>query len=97
MRCPGTAAGASTKLLDSARWPKAAWGARGERYAIDRSMWPIEVTYRHLEGFLEHPLKPLSLRATLGYQDRARRCPYRLSKEFLAGVEQHLQRMKENA
>ncbi len=97
LRSPGTAQGTATRLRDESRWPKAAWGARGERYEVAASMWPIETPYRHLEGFLEYPLKPLSLRATLGYHDRVRRCPYRLSKEFLAAVERHLGRMKEEA
>ena len=97
LRRPGTPQGASTKLAETARWPKAAWGARGERYEIASSMWPLEVPYRPLEGFLEYPLKPLSLRATLGYQNRAMRCPYRLSKEFLEGVDSHLRRMKDEA
>ncbi|HJT79103.1 MAG TPA: DNA (cytosine-5-)-methyltransferase [Gemmataceae bacterium] len=96
LRRPKDARLGATALRVMNRWPKAAWGARGEAFEVDRSMWPVKKPYRHLEDFLEFPLKPLSLRATQGYQNRARQCPYRLSREFLDGVAQHLQRMRKD-
>jgi DNA (cytosine-5)-methyltransferase 1 len=94
LREPGPVTETSTKLPKAARWPRAAWGARGEAFAVERTPWPVATAYRHLADFLEHPLAPLSVRATRGYLDRLRQCPYRLSKEFVAGVEAHLRRMQ---
>ncbi len=94
LQCPGTPIGTHSKLENLVRWPKAAWGSKGEAFQTDLSMWPVEASYQHLEKFLQYPLKPLSLRATEGYQKRAKQCPYRLSKAFLEGVAQHLQRMR---
>jgi hypothetical protein len=59
-------------------------------------MWPVKRKYRHLKDFLRYPLKPLSLRATKGYQRRVRECPYRLSQAFVEGVESHRQRMSDD-
>lgn len=92
---PSAPRGTSRRLPDAGRWPKAAWGARGEAFAVDASAYPLDASYQHLETFLRYPLKPLSLRATLGYQARLRQCPYRLSRDFLEGVEAHRRLMSE--
>lgn len=74
-------------------WPRAAWGAKGRSYVVEASPWPVAEEYRHLAEFLRHPLKPLSPRATAGYQSRLRRCKYRLSAAFVEAVERHRRRV----
>jgi DNA (cytosine-5)-methyltransferase 1 len=54
------------------KWPKAAWGSKGKRWAVDISEWPKgRENAPALERFLSAPLKPLSLRATEGFRSRA--------------------------
>lgn len=53
------------------KWPKAAWGVKGVRRAVNISEWPLKITTPQLEDFLHFPLKPLSARATRGFRGRA--------------------------
>lgn len=74
-------------------WPHAAWGRRGERYAVAISAWPRRDPYRDLTRFLEFPPAPLSAKATAGFLKRARGSSLRFEGGFLDGVEAHLRTM----
>jgi DNA (cytosine-5)-methyltransferase 1 len=80
-------------LADSARWPRAAWGHRGDRRRVDVSMWPTAYTRPHLHDFLEFEPKPLSARATAGFLRRTRRGTLRIPEDLICGAEAHLDAM----
>jgi len=71
-------------------WPRAAWGADGERWVADVSAWPRRIESPSLEEFLRFPTTPLSERATAGFYSRARRAKLRFPPGFLDLVEEHL-------
>lgn len=85
-----------TAIKASKGWPNAAYGSKGERFAVDVSMFPLAPEYE-LTTFLSHDLKPLSLKATLGFHDRALRGKLRFADGFLDAVASHAERMSEVA
>jgi DNA (cytosine-5)-methyltransferase 1 len=80
-------------LPTGARWPKAAWGRKGEREAIDVSMWPVAYPRPHLHEFLEYPTNLLSARATAGFLSRAGRGNLRIPEDLICEAEAHLDAM----
>jgi DNA (cytosine-5)-methyltransferase 1 len=76
-----------------ARWPRAAWGRRGARWAVDVSTWPVAHRGAHLHEFLAFEPKPLSMRATAGFLSRARRGRLRIPEELIREAEAHLETM----
>ena len=87
IRDPGLVDNEPMSLDRSVKWPRAAFGSKGERYAVDVSMWPVRRPYIHLHKFLQHPLSPLSPRAASGYLSRLIRCPIKVHPRFLRAVE----------
>jgi DNA (cytosine-5)-methyltransferase 1 len=81
-------------LLAGAPWPKSAWGDRGERFAANRSLWPVTSDYQHLSDFLAYPTKLLSERASSGFFVRAKASSLRFSSGFLEAVQVHATRMR---
>ena len=51
-------------------WPKAAISVNGGVMGVKASFYPNGVNYLPILDFLNHPLKPLSLKATLGFEKR---------------------------
>ncbi len=51
-------------------WPKSAISYNGEIMGVKASYYPNGVRYTPILEFLNHPLKPLSLKATLGFEKR---------------------------
>ena len=51
-------------------WPRAAFGARGEAWAVTVSASPVRHKAPPLRAFLKHPPKPLSRRALEGFRAR---------------------------
>ena len=82
-------------LRASERWPDSAWGAPGlPSRAVSLSAWPVAAVRRPLRSFLQHPLKPLSRRASAGYLHRAAQATaLNFTPGFLQGVREHEQRM----
>ncbi|MDA8046525.1 MAG: DNA (cytosine-5-)-methyltransferase [Actinomycetota bacterium] len=73
------------------RWPTAAFGAAGQVWAVNASMWPVHEPYRHLAEVVDlETARPLSARATAGFLSRARRSGLRFAPGFLVDVEGHL-------
>ena len=67
------------KITRKQKWPTAAWGGNGKRYAANVSMYPIDRQEISLIEFLEYPCKPLSYKAAKGFENRLNsgtvRCP----------------------
>jgi DNA (cytosine-5)-methyltransferase 1 len=77
-------------LDESATWPDAAWGARGERYRASVGHYPSEAAQPGLASFLRHDLRPLSVRAAAGFLGRARKGNLRFPTGFLESIERHI-------
>jgi DNA (cytosine-5)-methyltransferase 1 len=75
-------------------WPKAAFGAKGEVYPIDVTLWPLRRKTQHLSDFLAYRLTPLSARAALGFYSRAIKARLRFQEGFLDAVHEHGQSMR---
>jgi DNA (cytosine-5)-methyltransferase 1 len=80
-------------LSPEARWPRAAWGSAGRRYAVDVSMWPVAEERPHLHEFLRYEPNLLSARATEGFLRRARRGTLRIPEDLICEAEAHLEGM----
>lgn len=67
------------EIKASQKWPGAAWGKNGRRYASLSSLYPVSRDEISLLEFLHYPCKPLSLRAAKGFENRLNmgkvRCP----------------------
>jgi DNA (cytosine-5)-methyltransferase 1 len=74
-------------LGDHAKWPNAAWGESGKRFASSASMWPVSVAMPRLQDFLRHPRTPLSSRAAAGLLKRIATGSTNVPKQFLATLE----------
>jgi len=87
IRQPGELVAEPVLLASREKWPNAAFGSAGERYAVDVSMWPEKQPYTHLHQFLKYPLVPLSRRAAAGYLSRLKRCPIKVHPRFFRAVQ----------
>lgn len=82
-------------LNDASTWPDAAWGANGKRYRVDCSAWPQVMPRPDIQDFLEHQIKPLSLKATSGFYSRLQRSTLRRPGEFDLALKRHIAHMKD--
>lgn len=97
LREPGDVTHPCKPIPPGAKWPRAAFGAKGKVYQYDVSMWPVQYERPHLLDFLRYPLRPLSARATAGFLKRAKEGFVKFPEGFLEEVEIHLQRMHREA
>lgn len=77
-------------LSQSRAWPTHAWNVGLGRFTAQLSEWPKSYRRKPLVNFLLHEPKPLSIRATAGFLERARRGSLRFPDGFLAALAQHL-------
>lgn len=77
-------------LEPGAKWPVAAWGARGEAFSYGLSRWPKAYQRKPLAEFLKHEGKPLSLRAATGFRARTKRGSLRFRPGFLAALDDYI-------
>jgi DNA (cytosine-5)-methyltransferase 1 len=77
---------ADRPLRENSKWPSAAWGEGGRRYASPASMWPVSTPLPRLREFLKHPLTPLSPRAAAGLLNRIANGSTNVPPRFLADV-----------
>lgn len=82
------------EMLDTARWPSAAWFDGKTRYEVELGTWPVAYPRQPLAQFLRHPGSPLSIRATAGFYDRACKSLLRFKPGFKEAVKAHLDRNK---
>ncbi len=97
---PGTPSSAC-RPYRGGRWPRAAWGANGQRFEVETTRWPEARPFTPIRDFLRYPLKPLSLRATRGYLGRLRAAAaegrFRMADGFYDAVQMHLRTMEAKA
>ncbi|MEY2243057.1 DNA cytosine methyltransferase [Streptomyces sp. BF23-18] len=79
-------------MSDSARWPTAAWGAKGQRWRSYVSMWPVHWPYMHLMDLVDRDgLTPLSHRAAAGFYSRTQKAKLKFDEDFLLDMKQHVE------
>ncbi|MEO7190254.1 MAG: DNA (cytosine-5-)-methyltransferase [Vicinamibacterales bacterium] len=78
-------------------WPKAAFGAKGDVFPIDVTLWPVRLKTKHLSEFFAFGLVPLSARAALGFHGRASKARLRFQEGFLDAVHDHGEFMRASA
>jgi DNA (cytosine-5)-methyltransferase 1 len=72
----------------SGRWPSAAWGDRnGKVFSCVRTEWPSHWAYKSLNDFMRFPLRPLSVRATVGFATRLAASRLRVPDELFDDLE----------
>ncbi|MFF5182259.1 DNA cytosine methyltransferase [Streptomyces sp. NPDC000345] len=78
----------------ASRWPLAAWGYKGRRWASSASMWPMHAPYRHLLDTIDlTQAHPLSLRATRGFRTRLEASRLRYNPAFMDALKLHEKHM----
>lgn len=77
------------------KWPKAAWGSEGKRYASSVSEYPVERDEVSLIGFLDYQCKPLSLKAAKGFENRLNMGKVRCPQFFKDAIHEYVERMEE--
>jgi DNA (cytosine-5)-methyltransferase 1 len=89
---PGTYdAARDTPLRSGDRWPLAAWGEAGRRFAHDVSMYPVRSDYQHLLDVMRpETADVVTLRGAAGFLDRLDRGSLRVDPEFRVAVKEHV-------
>lgn len=82
-------------LYKQAKWPKAAWGMEGKRYASNVSEYPTEREETSLIEFLDYECKPLSLKAAKGFENRLNMGKVRCPQFFKDAIHDYVERMEE--
>ncbi len=84
-------------LKNTDKWPSAAWGSKGIRYASNVSMYPAERDEISLEDFLRYSCKPLSYKAAKGFEQRLVSGKVRCPQFFKDAIHDYVEkRGKEN-
>ena len=73
-------------LGEHSKWPNAAWGEPGKRFASFASMWPVSIALPRLHEFLKHPVTPLSSRAAAGLMKRIAKGSTNVPERFLTNL-----------
>lgn len=95
---PGERSPNVRRLNDHDRWPSAACGTNGERWAVDVSLWPTQEPYQHLSDLVNlSKATPLSARATTGFYRRTQESTLNFEPNFLSDVHQHAAHMTQQA
>jgi DNA (cytosine-5)-methyltransferase 1 len=87
---PGALPESITPLKTAGTWPTAAFGKKGERFAVDVSTWPVARPSPHLATFLQFDAKPLSRKATEGFTTRLVNGGLRYRPEILQALNAHI-------
>jgi DNA (cytosine-5)-methyltransferase 1 len=83
------------ELKQADRWPNAAWGHDGRRWAVPVSMWPQQQPYQHLLDVVDaDQLVPLSRRAVEGFHSRMERSGLRFDEGFRLAIKKHAEAMR---
>lgn len=82
-------------LIIKKSWPKSAWGANGIRKESKASLYPSGQKRISLLDFLQFPRKPLSLKATMGFQKRLSEGGMRSPSFFKETIKHHIELMSE--
>jgi DNA (cytosine-5)-methyltransferase 1 len=79
------------------KWPDAAFGSRGKRYAMPNRSFRGMKRPPAIHRFLCEDVRPLSAKATLGFLKRAQKGGQRFPDGFLKSLEQHATSMAQHA
>ncbi len=84
---PGEPLVEGVAMTSGSKWPTAAYGSKGDAWAVDVSLWPKQMPYRHLADLVDlDDAPPLSARATAGFLNRAERSTLNFADGFLADM-----------
>jgi DNA (cytosine-5)-methyltransferase 1 len=83
-----------SELSQDVRWPRAARFDGNRRYAVAINDFPVWKDRSPLVEFLDHPGKPLSIRATRGFLSRTERAKLRFPDGFQQRLREHLSAME---
>jgi DNA (cytosine-5)-methyltransferase 1 len=87
---PGEPVHSGTRMRSGQRWPRAAFGSKGKRWAMETSMWPQRRRYVHLRKLVDlEACQPLSARGAAGFLLRTQRGNLRFADGFLEDVAEH--------
>lgn len=80
------------ELTGNHKWPSAAWGGNGKKYASSASHYPVRRDEISLVEYLDYPCKALSYKAAKGFENRLNsgtvRCPQFFSEAIHRYVEE---------
>ena len=86
------------RIAKTARPPLAAFGLKGQRYAVDVSTWAAPAPSPELGKFLNDALKPLSIRAAAGFYNRAMESTaIHFAEGFLGSMAAYIEQAKASA
>lgn len=71
-----------SEVSNGGRWPIAAWGELGKRYAVDVSEWPLAANCMGLSATIANCSVPLSSRAATGFYTRLMKSSLRVPHAF---------------
>lgn len=71
-------------------WPRAAFGSRGARYAVEVGSWPVARRARSIDEFLQHDTRDLSLKAISGFARRLSSSTLRAPQEFREALQRRI-------
>lgn len=81
----------SSPLTPGSKWPMAAWGASGQTFRVDVSMWPQRASYKHLLRLMGDDHTRLSTRAATGFLSRLDRGHLRVPEDFRLDLKEHIE------
>lgn len=79
------------QLVGAHKWPSAAWGGNGKRYAAEVSPFPIERDEISLLEYLNYPCKALSYKAAKGFESRLNAGTVRCPQFFIEAVHRYVE------
>lgn len=83
--------------MKEGKWTNAAWGENGKRYISTSTKFPVDREEISLIDFLNHPCKPLSLKAATGFKRRLDVGTVKCPQYFKDAIQQYITRkIKEN-
>jgi DNA (cytosine-5)-methyltransferase 1 len=83
----------SSSTWSSRIWPNAAYDIGGGVMKVDIGEFPEALNCHGIGNFLQHPVKPLSERASKGFLKRAREGKLKFADGFLDAIELHADNM----
>ncbi len=72
-------------------WPRAAYGSRDGRFAVDVGTWPVARAAQHIDEFLRYEPRELSLRAISGFERRFSSSSLRAPDEFRVALRRRIE------
>ena len=84
------------ELKIDSKWPDSAWGGNGKRYSSSAGPYPVDREETSLIDFLHYPCKPLSLKASKGFEYRLNIGTVRCPQYFKETIRQYVLNLENN-